>query len=256
MQNISRCQLEKLHLALSTYQDGTGQLVFESGKSLPDWRDYERSVALSFDGVAQESKTIFDVLVPISQEPEISFGISCKMRETLSVVERTGRVTVEVSNSSGKFWDALRANNIENYDNDPTTAGKILLELVESWYDEVSLKQGGTVDLNKSFYLLLQWHKRSGRYQLYQFPAHLPDPETLFWKVEGRRLIGFDAEGVMIEWYGYSGGQLKYYPFANKAIWSSDIFRLEPLPENDLGYGLKRRVIEYFPELWKAINQS
>ncbi len=251
----TKSQIEKLRLILSTYQDGAGQLVFEPGKSLPGWRDFERSVALAFDGIAQESKAIFDVLVPISQNPKINFGISCKMRQTLRTVERTGRVTVEVSNSSGKFWDALRANGIGDYDADPDIAGKILLNLVESWHDQVSLEQGGTVDVSKSFYLLLQWHKRSRRYQLFQFPTHLPDPETLSWKVKGRRLIGCNNDGVMIEWYGYSGGQLKYYPFADKAIWSSDIFRLEPLPENDLGYGLKRRVIEYFPDLWRAANE-
>ncbi|OQY16406.1 MAG: hypothetical protein B6I36_10275 [Desulfobacteraceae bacterium 4572_35.1] len=248
-------QVEKLRLTLSTYQDGTGQLVFELGKSLPGWRDFERSVALAFAGIAQESKAIFDVLVPISENPEMSFGISCKMRETLRTVERTGRVTVEVSNSSGKFWDALGANGIDDYDAAPDTAGKILLNLVESWHNEVSLEQGGTVDVSKSFYLLLQWHKRSSRYQLFQFPTHLPDPETLSWKVEGRRLVGRNNDGVMIEWYGYSGGQLKYYPFADNAIWSSDIFQLEPLPENDLGYGLRRRVIEYFPDLWRAANE-
>jgi hypothetical protein len=250
----SKGQIEKLRLILSTYQDGMGQLVFQPDKSLPGWRDFERSVALAFDGIAQESKAIFDVLVPISQAPEVNYGISCKMRETLRTVERTGRVTVEVSNSSGMFWDTLRANGIDDYDTDPDTAGQLLLNLVKSWHDEVSLEQGGTVDVSKSFYLLLQWHKKSGMYQLFQFPTRLPNPETLFWDVSGRRLIGRDDDGVMIEWYGHSGGQLKYYPFADKAIWSSEVFKLEALPESDLGYGLKRRVLEYFPELWRKAN--
>lgn len=248
-------QIEKLRLILSTYQDGTGQLVFEPSNSLPGWRDFERSVALAFDGMAQESKAIFDVLVSISHYQEINFGISCKMRQTLRTVERTGRVTVEVSNSSGKFWDALRSNGLNDYDLAPDSAGKILLDLVESWHNEVSLEQGGTVDVNQSFYLLLQWHKATGRYQLFQFPVRLPSPETLSWEVNGRRLIGYDTEGVMIEWYGHSGGQLKYYPFADQAIWASEIFKLESLPESDLGYGLKRRVIEYFPDLWKQAEE-
>lgn len=251
----SNGQIEKLRLILSAYQDGMGQLVFEPDKSLPGWRDFERSVALAFDGVAQESKAIFDVLVPISQDPELNYGISCKMRETLRTVERTGRVTVEVSNSSGKFWDTLRENGIDDYDTDPDPAGELLLNLVESWHNEVGLEQGGMVDVSKSFYLLLQWHKQSGRYQVFQFPTRLPAAETLSWEVRGRRLIGYDDEGTMIEWYGHSGGQLKYYPFADRAIWSSDIFQLEPLPESDLGYGLKRRVIEYFPDLWRAADE-
>lgn len=251
----SKGQIEKLRLILSTFQDGTGQLVFEPGKSLPGWRDFERSVALAFDGVAQESKAIFDVMIPIFYNPRINYGISCKMRQTLRTVESTGRVTVEVSNSAGKFWDGLRIRGIDDYTADPYMAGKILLNLVDSWHHEVSLERGGTVEVNQSFYFLLQWHKATGRYKLFQFPVQLPDPETLSWEVNSRRLIGRDAEGVMIEWYGHSGGQLKYYPLADEAIWSSDIFKLEPLPENDLEYGLKRRVLEYFPDLWRKANE-
>lgn len=248
-------QVEKLRLTLSTYQDGTGQLVYEPNTSLPGWRDFERSVALAFDGFAQESKAIFDVLVPLPTKTGRYYGISCKMRETLRTVERTGRVTVEVSNSSGKFWDELKAHGIDDYEDDPESAGTMLLDLVEDWHEQVSLERGGTVDVNKSFYLLLQWHKTSGRYQLFQFPTHLPSPDTLSWSVDGRRLIGSDDQGIMIEWYGYSGGQLKYYPFASQAIWASSIFQLEPLPESDIEYGLQRRVIEYFPELWKAAKR-
>ena len=209
---------------------------------------------MAFDGTAQENKGIFDVLIPIPQEPEINFGISCKTRDTLKTVENKGRVTVEVSNSLGKFWNSLRANGIDDYSTNPDLTGKILLDLVESWHKEVSLEQGGTVDINQSFYLLLQWDKKTGRYQLFQFPIKLPAPEILSWDVVGRRLVGRDDEGVMIEWYGHSGGQLKYYPLANQAIWSSKIFKLEPLPESKLGYGLKKRVIEYYPELWQKAN--
>ncbi|MCP4368630.1 MAG: hypothetical protein GY797_11050 [Deltaproteobacteria bacterium] len=144
-------QVEKLRLILSTYQDGTGQLVYEPNTSLPGWRDFEHSIALAFGGVAQESKAIFDVLVPMSLESRMYYGISCKMRETLRTVERTGRVTVEVSNSSGKFWDALKVYEIDDYEDDPDRAGKVLLELVEDWHDEVSQERGGTVDVSKSF---------------------------------------------------------------------------------------------------------
>ena len=249
-------QIEKLRLILSTFQDGTGQLVFEPGKSLPGWRDFERSVALAFGGTAQESKTIFDVLVPILQSPVINYGLSCKMRQTLHTVERTGRVTVEVSNSAGKFWDSLRSEGVDDYNTAPDIAGKILIELVNSWHNEVGIQQGGSVAINKSSYLLLQWHKATSRYQLFQYPVQLPNPEALIWEVNGRRLIGRDQKGVIIEWYGHSGGQLKYYPLASDVIWASSIFHLEPLPENDLGYGLKRRVIDYFPKLWQKTEQA
>ncbi len=60
--------------------------MYEPHTSLPGWRDFERSVALAFDGVAQESKAIFDVLVPLPTQAGISYGISCKMRETLAPI--------------------------------------------------------------------------------------------------------------------------------------------------------------------------
>lgn len=248
-------QIEKLRLILSTYQDGTGQLARKKNRTLPGWRDFERSVALAFNGIAQESKAIFDVLAPISFEPEIYQGISCKMRKMLRTVERTGRVTIEVSNSSGKFWNALREEGFDDYDEAPAAAGKTLIDLVESWHKAVSLKSGGNVDISKSFYLVLQWEDKSERYQLYQYPIQLPEPESLIWIVEGRRLIGQDEDGVLIEWYGHSGGQLKYYPFADEAIWLSEVFRLEPLPESEEGYGILRKVKDYFPELWQQATE-
>ncbi|MCY3684548.1 MAG: hypothetical protein OXH16_24415 [Gemmatimonadetes bacterium] len=250
-------EIEKLRLILSTYQDGMGQQAITPEKSLPGWRDFERSVALAFGGIALESKAIFDVLIPIAHDPEINIGISCKMRELLRTVEKKGRVTIEVSNSAGQFWNRLRGAGIDDYSSNPDVAGKILLDLIESRHNQVDIKQVGTVDVSQSFYLILQWDKVTGRYKLFQFPIQLPAPETLSWGVSdsGKRLVGLDNEEVMIEWYGHSGGQLKYYPLAHQAIWSSEIFKLEPLPEKALGYGLRPRVLEYFPDLWEKANE-
>jgi len=243
-------EVEKLRLILSTYQDGTGQLAATGRLTLPGWRGFERSVALAFGGEAQESKAIFDVLLLDPDREGIKYGVSCKMREMLRTVERTGRVTIEISNSAGKFWGALKANefNEDNYERAPEKVGEILIDLVKSWHTAVSIESGGKVDLTGSFYLVLQWDKKAGYYQLYQFPLELPNPETLQWSMAGRRLIGNDCEGTLFEWYGHSGGQLKYYPFATQATWVSGRFQLEPLPENKVG--ILRRVEEYFPEAW------
>lgn len=251
-------EVEKLRLVLSTYQDGTGQLVFKNNVFLPGWRDFERSVALVFGGQAQESKAIFDVLLPDPMRDGIYYGLSCKMRETLRYIDRTDRITIEVSNSAGKFWDALKANglNEDNYESSPAKAGMTLLELVESWHESVSIGKDGNVDLMGSFYIALQWDKKSGYYQLFQLPLQLPNYQTLQWRVVSRRLIGNDTQGVIFEWYGHSGGQLKYYPFVKSAIWMSDRFKLEPLPKNQVGYGILRKVAEYFPDLWVACQDS
>jgi hypothetical protein len=65
------------------------------------------------------------------------------------------------------------------------------------------------------------------------------------------RLAGDDEFGSVFEWYGGAGGQLKYYPLAQSALWVSKIFRLEPLPESeDLTYGIIAKAKEYFPRQW------
>ena len=57
-------EFEKFRLILSTYQDGTGMLAAASGRTLPGWRDFERAIALTFNGAASENKDIFDVRLP------------------------------------------------------------------------------------------------------------------------------------------------------------------------------------------------
>lgn len=56
----TQTEVEKLRLILSTYQDGTGQQVVRNGRTLPGWRDFERTVAAAFGGEPQESKFIKD----------------------------------------------------------------------------------------------------------------------------------------------------------------------------------------------------
>jgi len=156
-----------------------------------------------------------------------------------------------VSNSSGKFWDALQREGLDAFESAPARAGDILLRLVEQWHNAVDISHCGTVDTRKSFYLVLQWDEKTLTYRLFQYVLTLPDPVALSWSAQGRRLVGEDASGIIVEWYGYSGGQLKYYPPVEQAIWASETFTLEPLPRSDEEYGVLRRVREYYPELWE-----
>ncbi len=257
-------EVQRFRLILSTYQDGTGQLAASNNLTLPGWRDFERSVALAFGGVAQESKAIFDVLLPDQTRKGINYGISCKMRRTLTDTDRTGRVTLELSNSSGKFWDALGEYglNQKNYKKNPQQVANALIALVEKWHHDVSLERDGAIDLTKSLYLALSWNK-AGWYQLFQFPIALPNPNKLRWSfptrkqkgkmMVGRRLKGEDKLGTLFEWYGESGGQLKYYPLVEKAVWKSERFQLEPLPsDQDLHYGILSKAAMYYPRLWET----
>ncbi len=249
-------EVERLRLILSTYQDGTGMLQVENGITLPGWRDFERAVALTFNGEAQESKAIFDVLLPDEGKPHVKYGLSRKMRRELNKIERTGRVSLELSNSAGQFWDYLNTKGIDQttYRDRPSEVGVSLIEVVESWHHAISIKHGGIIDLTKSSYLVLSWNQ-SRYYQLHQFPLAMPNPYDLHWHFptkkggdRGRRLAGDDDSSVLFERYGESGGQLKYYPLADTAIWSSAIFQLEPLP--DIEYGILNRAAAYFPEKW------
>jgi hypothetical protein len=58
-------EIEKFRLVFSTYQDGSGMDVPKTVRpwmkgnnvvTLPGWRDFERTVALIFNGIALESK--------------------------------------------------------------------------------------------------------------------------------------------------------------------------------------------------------
>lgn len=248
----------RLRLLLSTYQDGTGQ---NDGGASPGWRDFERAVALTFGGYALESKAIFDVLVPLPNDPPAKYGIACKMRRALSSISKTQRVLIEVSNSSSRFWKALNDHGItqENYTQQANAAqvGALLIGLVESWNQEVSRTNSGEVDLARSFYLVLSYTSKTAKqpiasYQLHQFRPSLPDPASLSWYFpQGRkRLVGADQDGItVIEWYGGGGGQLKYWPHESEAVWQSQIFQLESISSESST--ILHKAATYFPALWK-----
>lgn len=250
-------EVERLRLLLSTYQDGTGMLTLKDGRNLPGWRDFERAVAVAFDGVAQENKAIFDVLLPTGVAT-VYAGISCKMRLSLNDVNRIGRLTIELSNSAQKFWQQLASKQINQliYRDKPAEVGAALIELVEQWHSVVSINKGGNVDLAKSSYLVLSWNNK-GLYQLYRLPLQLPDPSTLRGSFPSKnRLLGEDAGGKVFEWYGESGGQLKYYPPTSWATWQSDKFELEPLSLTAAQFGISFRAASYFPEKWLRANEA
>ncbi len=251
LQAPSSREVEKIRLALGVYQDGSGMLK-DGDKTLPGWRDFERTVALVFSGEAQEDKSIFDVLSPANVAGE-RVGISCKMRREWDRIARTGRVYFELSNSAGSFWERLNSKkiNTKNYTRKPEAVGHELLSLVEEWHQEVSLERGGAVNLKQSFYLTLSWSSQ-GVYQLFQFPLALPTGRSLKWYFPSKRCLrGDDALGTIIEWYGESGGQLKYYPLAKNAAWKSKPFGLQPIPVGQ--GGLVGRIKGYFPLEYKQV---
>jgi len=135
--------------------------------------------------------------------------------------------------------------------------GEAIITLVNKWHEDASLKMGIDIDLDESFYLILLWNKE-GYYQLFQYPHKLPNPKYLHWHFPilkdgtlSNHLRGEDRNGKVFEWYGESGGQLKYYPRVENALWTSRPFRLETLP-HDMPNGVLSRVKAYFPHQWEA----
>ena len=153
--------LERLRLILSTYQDGTGMIAAPGGMTLPGWRDFERAVAAVFGGVAQESKYVFDVVVPDAEYPDLKYGISCKMRRELDrILRRDGRVTMELSNSANMFWRHLLKQGIDeaNYRENPDKVGAALIELVSSWHEAESSTSKGTIHLGFVALMRQEWY--------------------------------------------------------------------------------------------------
>lgn len=224
----------------------------QDGSTLPGWRDFERTVALVLDGKGQENKAVFDVLLSIPRKQKV-IGIACKMRRELDRLHKTGRVAFELSNSSGMFWGQLRKHGLTDKTSlkKPKLVGHYLLELVESWHRTVGTDHGGLIDLSRSFYLVLSWN-RQGLYQLHQFKIALPKPGSLKWHFPTKRCLrGEDNRGTLFEWYGESGGQLKYYPLLEQAVWRSVQFQLEPLKNSQ---GLVAKASAYFPKTWKRVS--
>ena len=90
------------------------------GKKPPGWRDFGRTIALVFGGVASESKDVMSVRLPAPARPGVFYGVSCKMRRELDQVRRTGRVTIELSKAARAFWnrlgdDGIVAENFRDY---------------------------------------------------------------------------------------------------------------------------------------------
>ena len=255
-------EVERLRLLLSTYQDGTGMNKSKNGGTLPGWRDFERACAPTFNGVAVENKFFVDVIFQLEHDPPSFYGIDCKMRRELRSVEKKGIIYIEVTNAAKLLWSHLYSKGITetNFRNNPELAGSSLIEAVELLKKSSSSSYpDGAIDVNHSYYFVLLWDQE-GDYQLFQLPLTLPNPGNMQWTcyistrsdgTETSRLAGESAAGVLYEWYGESGGQFKYYPSVDSALWKSQKFRLEPLPSN-VEHGVIAKAKAYFPELWDA----
>ncbi len=262
---LTQEELERLRLALSIFQDGTGWETMKRPKKqgggriyYPGFRQFERMVADVFNGIAPENKGIFDVFLPVN-DTDTYYGISCKMRAELDkALKDNGRVYIEMSNAAGKFMDRVQERVGKNFQDNPAEVGKALLALIAEWHKDAPKNSGYKVNLSESSFLVLLYNKKL-KFGLYQYDLSLPKASRFTWSFppptrtdaqSSRRLVGKINDSLVFEWYLYSGGQLKYYPLAKNAKWHSELFELEPIPQN-IESGILARIQEYFPGKWK-----
>lgn len=241
---LSTDELEALRLILSTFRDGSGQVVLKpSGRVMPGFRDFERALAAVLHASAPENKGVFDVIV---EDDPLPFGISCKMSKTQPPANESS--FMELSNSAAKFRNHLLDLQI-HWSTEPTLAGPALIDLVESWH----LALASEINIAASKYAVLAHNASWTKFQILCFPLDLKVAKPkgdVQWAAEGAALNGYiDDNGrrhKLWQVYMNSGGQMKYYPLLRWADWVTEEFELEEPP---LG-SMRQRAKQYFPEQW------
>ena len=257
-------EVNLFRLMLSTFRDGSGNEMEDDGSTRPNWRELERCVAALVNASTNENKCIFDVIARGENASDKYYGYSVKSKQLspnkFGELSSSGRVYMEIANSPAKFWDAIQQNlNLAEVDfrsgNGASDIGNCVINLVEQWHLEGKTNfeashPNGTLDLANSIYFCLSYSKNSlSNNRLFQVHAFkLAYPKDMIWTYKSDKcLSGYDAKHpteVLVDWYGLSGGQLKYYPRADSAIFSSPVFSLLS-PQNTISLEDKAR--SYFP---------
>ncbi len=234
-------ELERLRLVLSTFQDGSGNVRMADGTKRADWRQVERAIAEVFDGETAENKGVFDALFAV--DGSLPFGLSIKTSR------RRGddRVLMELANSPRKFMLAAEREGVD-WNEGVEKTGAVAVREISSWHHQLDRE----VDVARSRYAVLTHDTKKVEFELFSFELALPDPKTLRWEIRGEAVVGRPAEGrpPLFEFYPRAGGQVKYYPAGDAALYRSGVFRLETPP----AMTLLERAAEYWPDAWEAAN--
>lgn len=253
-----------LKLLISSFGDGSGQEKDSFG-TRAGWRDLERVIADLTNGEALEKKHVFDVLIKDTEDNTVIYGISVKSKclgrnKKIETLDKEGRVYMELTNSPAKLWAPLKQKDIseENYGNEDfaNEIGNSILYTVHSWYQNSGIDG---IDLDNSVHLVFSYGKpvksnEPRKYQVHVFELGFPD--GIIWTFHSKSCLrGFDPKypnEVLFDWYGLSGGQLKYYPRASEAKYKSFIFQTL----NPAEISLRKRVEKYWPDEWNQIKDS
>lgn len=263
----SASELNHLRALLSTFRDGSGNQKESDGTTRASWREIERCIAEVVSGPASENKHIFDVIAPDRIKNMLFYGLSIKSKQlsmnNFSTLGTTGRVYMEIANSPAKFWKEI----IEKYgyterefqeQKYAAAIGECVIRTVQSWHEEGKkmfelYNPGNILDLDHSKYVCVSYSESKNPsdrlYQIHSF--NLRFPTGIIWQyISDRCLRGFDPNHpteALFDWYGSSGGQLKYYPRAVYAENSSAVFNLLSPPA---GMSLTSKAKGYWPGMF------
>jgi hypothetical protein len=265
--NPTSSEVEILRHMLATFRDGSGNQRDDGLSTHADWRQVERCFAELLGGDGGEDKSIFDVIAQDEKNPSTVYGFSIKSK-ALSIndfnkLANGGRVYMEIANSPAKFWAEI--NQLHNLTEEsfrrqekPSEIGNTVLNKVMRWHEDGKNSNdesnGSTkLDLENSCYLCITSSKEainSRKHQVHAFP--LKYPRGINWKYKSSScLSGYDPDEpdkVLVDWYGVSGGQLKYYPKTSKARFNTPVFTVPEAPKN---LSILQKALEYFPHLKK-----
>lgn len=237
----SRSETEMLKLFLSFFSNGMGWETEANQRTRIGWRQIERIISYFYTGeMHKEDKDIFDVVCPTWDSPDRRIGLSIKSKELKGRNQIFGgfasdtRLYLELSNSHAKFWDELGSIGLTTADfnvkENAQEMGDAVVSLVSKWHakrfaDDVSLIR------DRSRYLVVSYggfheETQSRKCAIHTYSLTLP---PAIWSFQSKRCLhGTCAQTGqhLYDWYGLSGGQLKYYPKAESALHKTDIFTL------------------------------
>ncbi len=239
----SEADIAKFRLAMSTFRDGSGQERESDGTTRPGWRELERIVVEVLEGVGSENKAVFDVLItPPGSVFDIGVSVKSKSlsESAFKKLKTTGRVYMELCNSPAKLWGPIKLLGHSEGEfsrmQHSQAIGDSVVRTVESWHTQANsshqVQTGRSIDLAKSVFLTITYGPFSGsNHRSYQFHSFDLEFRTgIKWRYKSDRcLSGYDPEfpnEVLMDWYGLSGGQLKYYPRASNSRFHSPVFTL------------------------------
>lgn len=263
-------EVRAIQLMLSSYRDGSGTERDPNGTTRPNWRQMERVISELFTGKPPpESKSIFDVIAPSLEHARTYYGLSIKSKQLskrkFDNLTSGARTYMEIANSPAKMFASLERKHgltIEDFraGASPEVVGNCVLETVREWHEDGKAiferqNPGANLDLEHSIYLCLSYRAWENgaprRYQLHSFSLEFPG--HVEWRYQGKSLRGYDPDfpkEVLFDWYGESGGQLKYYPKATTAHHASSVFSLVDAQNIDLF----EKAASYWPEEWNEVE--